>query len=42
MSDLTLYYHPQSPFARAITILLDVFDVKYEGKYLDLFGGAQN
>ena len=42
MSTLTLYSHPQSPFVRAVTVLLDILDVKYENKHLDLFAGEQN
>ncbi len=35
----TLYGHPQSPFCRSISILLELLDVKHEYKFVDLFQG---
>ena len=37
---LILYAHPQSPPCRAVTLTLDLLDVDYEYRFLDLVNGA--
>ncbi len=39
---LELYAHPQSPPCRMVTMLLDVLNVDYEYKFVDLLSGEQN
>ena len=39
---LDLYTHPQSHPCRAVTMLLDILDVKYNYHFTDLANGEQN
>ena len=34
-----LYGHRQSPFVRSVEMVLDILNVKYEFKFVDLFKG---
>ena len=37
-----LYGHKQSPFVRSAMMVMDMLNVDYEFKYVDLFSGEQN